>query len=497
MTRGGVAANQLAREYDNTVEGNQQQRQRPKNSYKVGFSHEKALIYGVVQCLAGVAFVVLGVVSVASGAWGYEYGCGLWCGTLCLTAGIFGLASSRRKTNRTIIAFMIVSAMSATAALITVSIASVGIVADHSLFNELDMSSYSSALVVHSLTIVVSIVAAFCGTMAAIVGCRGVCGGWYGTDELPTEVANDLYPHPASDYPLSGMFGDSTEPALMPNHSEVVPGAGLPGTHNMDLPLLGSGYQQIAILPPVSNCNNSAVDIDDPSGRMIIMQSSGPGNQAVSQVMYILQAGAPCQQPGQPATESADASHSSPPPSYSTLALDVLSRSGEQHQLDPDRTSGNNSDHDNGSETPHNLSTYSYDISCPSNITNIILQDLCRLTNNSQQRIITSSGTRNANSASNQNDLHSSSQNNENQELREISDDDFYALREVETSFSSEWSNFPQPNVSSSDVNSSSQHDSLTDQDLPLLEASPQRYRPRPRNNTSDLYNDETFMTHI
>ena len=494
MTRSNAAAEHLAREYGDITDGsgNQQRqlRRRPKNHYKTGFSNEKALIYGVVQCLAGIAFVVLGVVSVSTGAWGFEYGCGLWCGALCLTAGIFGLASSRRKTNRTIITFMIVSAMAATAALITLSIASVGIVADHSLFDELDMSSYSSALVVHSLTIVVSIVAAFCGTMAAIVGCRGVCGAWYGADELTTDTENDIYNHPPGDYPLSGVFRDNLEPGLMTDHSEVASGPRLPGAPNVHLPLLGSGYQQIAIVPPVANGNNSHVENDDPRNRMIIMQSSGPGNQAVSQVMYILQAGAPCPQPGQPVAESADNSYSSPPPSYSTLALDLLSRSGEQ-QLDPDRTNGSNSDHDNS----HDVSTYSYDISCPSNITNIILQDLCRLTNTPQQTV---HSTRNANSGNFQNDSHTSAQNNERQELER--GDDFYALREGETSFSSEWSNSPQPDVSLDTTHSSHQPDSINDQELPLLEASPQRYRPRQQptyTSTSDSGNDETLTTRI
>ena len=124
---------------------------------------------------------------------------------------------------------------------------------------------------------------------------------------------------------------------------------------------------------------------------MIIMPSSGPGNQAVSQIMYLLHPGAPCPQPGQPTVEGAENSYSSPPPSYSTLALD-LSLSGEQQHLDPDHTSRSNSDHDNSSETPQNLSTYSYDISCPSDITNLILQDLCRLTNN--QRINNSDAIR-------------------------------------------------------------------------------------------------------
>ena len=464
-------------------------RRRRKNIYKTGFSHEKALIYGVIQCLAGIAFLVLGVVSVASGAWGYKYGCGLWCGALALLAGVFGLASSRHKTNKLIITFMVFSVMSATGALITVAVASVGIVADHSLFDEMGMQTYSSALIVNSLTIVVSIVTAFSGTMAAIVGCRGVCGAWYGGSETPSRRESDIFTHPPADYPH--ILGDNFDPAFLSNHTDVglMSGSRLPDTNNLHLPLLGSGYQQITIVPPQhGNGNNTITEGDDPSGRMVIMQSSGAGNPTVSQVMYILQAGAPCPQPGQPPADNADHSFSSPPPSYSTLALDALSRSGEQHRLDPDSNSGSNSDPDNNVETPHNLSTYSYDVSCPSNITNIILQDLCRLTNNPQRRV----NALNTNSAINPNHSINTLQNNTNSEI--MRNDESFRLLEGETSFTSDFSG--DPGQSSSWSQPLHRSDSINDQELPLLEASPQRYRPRPRNH-GDTCNEETIVTHI
>ena len=464
-------------------------RRRRKNSYKTGFSHEKALIYGVIQCLAGIAFLVLGVVSVASGAWGYKYGCGLWCGTLALMAGVFGLASSRHKTNKLIITFMVFSVMSATGALITVAIASVGIIADHSLFDEMGMRSYSSALIVNGLTIVVSIVTAFSGTVAAVVGCRGVCGAWYGGSETPSRRESDIFNHPSADYPH--VFSDNFDSAFVPNHTDVqhMSSSRLSDTNNLHLPLLGSGYQQITIVPPPhGNGNNTMTEgVDPSSGRMVLMQSSGPGNQTVSQVMYILQAGAPCPQPGQPPAENADHSFSSPPPSYSTLALDALSRSGEQHHLEPDSNSGSNSDPDN-METPHNLSTYSYDVSCPSNITNIILQDLCRLTNNPQRWVNAS----NTSSAINPNDSSNRTQDNTNGEI--LRNHERFRLLEGETSFTSDCSG--DPGESSSWNDPSHRPDSINDQELPLLEASPQRYRPRPRNR-GDTHNEETIVTHI
>ena len=70
------------------------------------------------------------------------------------------------------------------------------------------------------------IVAAFCGAMAAIVGCRGVCSAWYGTDEMPPEPVNNTHARPNSNdlncLPQSHMLNDSLDPALLSSLPDVM-----------------------------------------------------------------------------------------------------------------------------------------------------------------------------------------------------------------------------------------------------------------------------------
>ncbi len=467
--------------------------------FKAGFAHEKALIYGVVQCLAGVAFLVLGVVSVASGAWGFQYGCGLWCGVLALSAGIVGLAAARQKTNKTITLFMVFSAMSATAALITISIASVGIIADHSLFKELDMSSYSSALVVHSLTIVISVVTAFCGAMAAIVGCRGVCRAWYGSDD---SFSSEHEMDPSPNLPNTRDFGPFLQDHVMES-SSIVCGVQAEGgvmSHNRPYPLMAPGFQQIAIVPPAGSGTGllgtpgqaNTPEAVDSGGGMIIMQSTGHGHQPINQFMYILQPGAPCLQPGQvpdPSEREGDNSFNSPPPSYSTLALNLLSCSADQSALEMGNSQLSSDEHNSsGVVAPHNLSAHSHGEHCPSSATSIVLQDLWlqRLNNGQPNNVGMANQSGDSSSANNSHGRREQSLTHLNSSAEtDIHEGvDRSEFREGEMSFSSEWSNSAGPvNISgggmdcyhSSQIPAGNSH-TTNEQELPLLEASPQRY---------------------
>ena len=314
-----------------------------------GFSHEVAMILAVIQLLTGAASLVLGVVSITSRSWGWQYGAGFWGGTICLSAGITGAAAARKKTNSTIVSFMVLSTIAAILALVILTLASIGLASDHMLMQhlyELRLLQGGSALVVNSLIIVVACVETLVGTVAAIVGCRAVCGLWYDTDATYHQPSQRCSRVPrCSGLGLSRVTTMHGTPAYATRTPSVCsldsvtrqPQVTLAPTQDNDnlapVPPV-SGAARIAFVP-MSLQSTSEAPITSCSSAMLvhpgscIMQTAGPsGTTAISQLMYVLPPPTTAfPQPGIQATDMRPPG--TPPPSYSTLELDRLTESQE------------------------------------------------------------------------------------------------------------------------------------------------------------------------
>lgn len=167
-----------------------QRRPTPGLGPRPGFDHEKALIIGVIEVLVGLVSAVLAVVAVVARAWGYRYGASFWSGACFVAAGVCGITAARYKTNCSIALFLLLSAVSAALALVVLALAAIGVASDHLLLDAQQLND-GSALVIHSLVIVAALIESVCGSLGAVVGCKAVCGGWYGTEVPLTEPQPD------------------------------------------------------------------------------------------------------------------------------------------------------------------------------------------------------------------------------------------------------------------------------------------------------------------
>ncbi|XP_074648111.1 uncharacterized protein LOC141903739 [Tubulanus polymorphus] len=166
-----------------------------------GFAHDRTLVLGVIQLLSGVAAIILATVAIASMAWGYFVGAGIWTGAFFISSGIVGIICSKRKDNCTIIAFLVLSIISSVVALMLVGFSAAGIVID---FLEQTHLKNSQVMVVHSLILVIAFIQGICAIVSSTICCKTVCCQGilnpppYGYPYCPTEGQQIaiFQPHP-------------------------------------------------------------------------------------------------------------------------------------------------------------------------------------------------------------------------------------------------------------------------------------------------------------
>ena len=193
--------------------------------------------------LVGLVSATLAVVAVVARAWGYRYGACFWSGACFVSAGVCGIASARAKTNCSIALFLLLSAVSSALALVVLSLAAIGVASDHLLLHAQQLNN-GSALVVHSLVIVAALIESVCGALGAVVGCKAICGGWYGSPPgPPTETRNRV----ASDHYVANdqdlLYPDTPLFMAYPTGNLCVP----PETY---MHPNGAGYRQLVYVMP-------------------------------------------------------------------------------------------------------------------------------------------------------------------------------------------------------------------------------------------------------
>ena len=129
------------------------------------FSHEKAIIFGVLLIVCGITAIVLSAVGIAKKLWGHYLGAGVWSGALFVLCGCLGIAASRRRTSASIAAYMISAVFAAVGALAALAISGLGIAYEN----------HNAYKVVHILMMVVAVVSILCAMVSAVVGCRATC----------------------------------------------------------------------------------------------------------------------------------------------------------------------------------------------------------------------------------------------------------------------------------------------------------------------------------
>ncbi|XP_064620399.1 uncharacterized protein LOC135483422 [Lineus longissimus] len=251
---------------------------RQEDNGRPGFAHEKTLVLGVIQLLAGVASIILATVTIAAMAWGYFVGTGVWSGIFFMASGIVGIITSKRKDNCMIISFMVLSIISAGVSAILCGFSIAGLFIDHLEVEagKVPKENVVQVMVVHSLVLLIGLIEGICAIVSAVICCRAVCCGVYDSAYQPGRLAP----------------GGNPDVRYFPNR---LSGAGLAGDQ-----------QPIALITPTSSSQQSG--LFSFHGAYII-QPAEVNNQ---QVMYML-----------PAPGSYAPIHPAPPPPYSsTDALD-------------------------------------------------------------------------------------------------------------------------------------------------------------------------------
>ena len=295
-----------------------------------GFDHEKALIFGVVQTLAGFVTLILAIVAISPPIWGLRYGAGFWSCLCFLIAGISGIASSRKKSSLSIVIYMVFSTLSVICALVLLTLSAIGIAAEGMIMHDLDNNDGAS-LIVHCLMIVVAIVESACGTAAGIIGCSAVCTVWYGLtlssfSEAHGTMLNQRYnPRPNT---VQRQHSTPTRLLSMPCSNDRLPEPVVVPGSPLDPPQYPNvAAQQFAIVAPgvtTSTSHNESQGSGEPmlytSANAFAIQTVHQGN-SINQLMYIMPPSPAVPQPG----STSDDGNRTPPPSYSQIDLSTVS----------------------------------------------------------------------------------------------------------------------------------------------------------------------------
>jgi hypothetical protein len=142
-----------------------------------------------VSVVCGIALIVAGVISnvaqavIFAAARSGSFGVGTWLGIMCIIAGSFGIAAGRAKTKCTIVAFMVLSILTAIGCIMQLLVSSAIITAVGIYENELQSDrSYSTDIerrlvAVCALLLVSGVIGGITSIVGSAFGCKVVCCG--------------------------------------------------------------------------------------------------------------------------------------------------------------------------------------------------------------------------------------------------------------------------------------------------------------------------------
>ncbi|XP_077868648.1 membrane-spanning 4-domains subfamily A member 4A-like [Saccoglossus kowalevskii] len=156
--------------------------QTSSNGLRHGFAHNTVMGLGITQIFIGIACLALGIVTLLEKCAVYQISAPIWCGVFFLITGVIGCLSSRKKTNATIIASLVLSILSSSLGVIIMIYSELFALIKHlPCLNESSLVCYAYAA--HNKVCVASSIALMVLTFIELViatinsgfGCRTIC----------------------------------------------------------------------------------------------------------------------------------------------------------------------------------------------------------------------------------------------------------------------------------------------------------------------------------
>lgn len=145
---------------------------RPTSTVVTNYAKKTSRVLGVLHIIIGLLCIVFNVIRIAEQSPGEMIGHGIWCGLFFILTGAYGLIAGFYKTKGTIIIFMVLSIVAASAfALCLLVIAIV-------CFNIRDWQVKEEwVITLGLLMIVLALMEAILGAWSAALGCSSLCCG--------------------------------------------------------------------------------------------------------------------------------------------------------------------------------------------------------------------------------------------------------------------------------------------------------------------------------
>ncbi|XP_074659773.1 uncharacterized protein LOC141912464 [Tubulanus polymorphus] len=185
---------------------------RRADGSRIGFAHHSARYCGIIQIVCGFILLIIGILTISSGAIFHFIGYGFWGSILCFVAGGLGLHGSKTKNNCPIIGTMVMSIFTCMLGFVLVGFSAADIEIDARRFYyphpyHHSIHPFNFGLACHVGNILVGIVLIVVPIIQSCVSCRAIC--------CPTSDAYIL--QQSIIYTTQQQSGASTQPGQIVN----------------------------------------------------------------------------------------------------------------------------------------------------------------------------------------------------------------------------------------------------------------------------------------
>jgi hypothetical protein len=188
------------------------------------YKNRQSIFIGVAQIVTGLLCIAFNATGIAINSSLNVIAYGIWGGILMIIAGSFGIAAGKLKSKCPIIAFMVLSIISACAAAVIISLAVLGAVIDdveyscsyysyyYSRYYDLNCSVYKAMLAMNALLAILGGIGGIVSIWGSILGCMSCC--------CQTPNNHQVYSQPIQVVPTNGtqQVVYTTTPASVPQY---------------------------------------------------------------------------------------------------------------------------------------------------------------------------------------------------------------------------------------------------------------------------------------